>query len=85
MNFKRIFIYFDIKFNKIYFVMFIGGQLKTKNGQKYIVNDSSKNGLFITKTCAISSVILAIAAVITAILITYVLTTNDRERWGDLY
>ncbi|XP_055381623.1 aminopeptidase N isoform X2 [Condylostylus longicornis] len=56
-----------------------GGQLKTKNGQKYIVNER-REGIFVSKSCAILSAIIAVSAIIIAVLITYFLTSNFPEQ-----
>lgn len=63
----------------IFFFLFeiSGGQLKTKNGQKYIVNDT-RDGIFVSKSCAILTAIIAVLAIIVAILVTYFLTALNR-------
>lgn len=56
-------------------LIFIGGQLKTKNGQKYVVNqfNQSPQGYFISKPCGLFYILLLIAMMILTALITYVL------------
>ncbi|KAL5282628.1 hypothetical protein ACFFRR_005619 [Megaselia abdita] len=56
-----------------------GGQLKTKNGQKYIVNERSRNGFYITKSGLILAAISAIIAIVATILITFFLSTYGAE------
>ncbi|XP_013102535.1 aminopeptidase N isoform X2 [Stomoxys calcitrans] len=52
-----------------------GGQLKTKNGQKYVFN-GRPSGIFVSKTCAIFSCIIAILIVLFSVLITYFVTVS---------
>ncbi|XP_037811400.1 aminopeptidase N isoform X2 [Lucilia sericata] len=52
-----------------------GGQLKTKNGQKYVFN-GRPSGIFVSKTCATFTAIITILAIIFTILITYFVTVN---------
>lgn len=54
---------------------FKGGQLKTKNGQKYVFN-GPPSGVFVTKTCIFFAALLAVLAVIFTALITYFLTAG---------
>lgn len=52
-----------------------GGQLKTKNGQKYVFN-GRPSGIFVSRTCAIFTAIITILILIFTILITYFVTVN---------
>ncbi|XP_075148016.1 aminopeptidase N isoform X1 [Haematobia irritans] len=52
-----------------------GGQLKTKNGQKYVFN-GRPSGIFVSKTCAICSFIIAIMILLFSVLITYFVTVT---------
>ncbi|XP_034112270.1 aminopeptidase N isoform X1 [Drosophila albomicans] len=52
-----------------------GGQLKTKNGQKYVFN-GPPSGVYVSKTCLIISAFIMLAALISSVLITYFLTAQ---------
>lgn len=53
-----------------------GGQLKTKNGQKYVFN-GPPSGVYVSRTCLIVSFLIMLAALISAVLITYLLTAQS--------
>ncbi|XP_054728242.1 aminopeptidase N [Anastrepha obliqua] len=55
---------------------FTGGQLKTKNGQKYVFN-GPPSGIYVTRTCVFFTAVLALVALIFTILITYFLTASS--------
>ncbi|XP_049305207.1 aminopeptidase N isoform X5 [Bactrocera dorsalis] len=52
------------------------GQLKTKNGQKYVFN-GPPSGIYVTRTCVFFTAIVTVVALIFTILITYFLTANS--------
>ncbi|XP_034484663.1 aminopeptidase N [Drosophila innubila] len=53
-----------------------GGQLKTKNGQKYIFNNGPPSGVYVSRACLIISAFIMVAALISSVLITYFLTSQ---------
>lgn len=53
-----------------------GGQLKTKNGQKYVFNGGPPSGVYVSKACLIISAFIMVAALISSVLITYFLTSH---------
>ncbi|XP_037909799.1 aminopeptidase N isoform X2 [Hermetia illucens] len=55
-----------------------GGQLKTKNGQKYVVNQQPE-GVFVSRTCGILTGIIALCVLIIAILLTYFLSSSGES------
>lgn len=56
----------------LFILPFIGGQLKSKNGQKYIVNHRP-DGYFIPRLVAVIFCVLAVAAMMVIFLLTYFL------------
>lgn len=52
-----------------------GGQLKSKNGQKYVVNQKP-DGYFLTKSCAILIGVATVIAMVLVFLITFFLLTQ---------
>lgn len=54
---------------------FTGGQLKTKNGQKYVFN-GPPSGVYVSRTCLVVSLLIMVAALISAVIVTYLLTTQ---------
>ncbi|KAH8388432.1 hypothetical protein KR093_006169, partial [Drosophila rubida] len=54
---------------------FLGGQLKTKNGQKYVFN-GPPSGVYVSRACLIISAFIMLAALISSVLITYFLTAQ---------
>lgn len=57
--------------------IFLGGQLKTKNGQKYVVNQyRSPEGYFISKPCGFLYILLLIIMMILTAIITYLLLSQ---------
>ncbi|KAI9578284.1 hypothetical protein GQX74_015170 [Glossina fuscipes] len=66
----------NIRFpSKQFLLIFERGQLKTKNGQKYVFN-GRPSGIFVSRTCAIFTAIITILILIFTILITYFVTVN---------
>ncbi|KAH8407044.1 hypothetical protein KR222_004776, partial [Zaprionus bogoriensis] len=55
---------------------FLGGQLKTKNGQKYVFN-GPPSGVYVSRACLIASALIMIAALCSAVLVTYFLTSQN--------
>ncbi|XP_030558822.1 aminopeptidase N isoform X1 [Drosophila novamexicana] len=55
---------------------FLGGQLKTKNGQKYVFN-GPPSGVYVSRTCLVISAFIMVAALISSVLITYFLTSQS--------
>lgn len=53
-------------------VHILGGQMKSKNGQKYVVNQKP-DGYFLTKSCAALIAISTIVALIAVFLLTFFL------------
>ncbi|EDV90658.1 aminopeptidase N isoform X2 [Drosophila grimshawi] len=53
-----------------------GGQLKTKNGQKYVFN-GPPSGVYVSRTCLVISAVIMLAALISSVLITYFLTSQS--------
>lgn len=51
-----------------------GGQLKTKNGQKYVFN-GPPSGVYVSKACLIISAFIMVAALISSVLLTYFLAS----------
>lgn len=64
-----------------YFISFLllcaGGQLKTKNGQKYIINHRN-DGFFVTKSHAIVLAALTLIVMAAIFLLTYFLLAHSR-------
>ncbi|XP_017131390.1 aminopeptidase N isoform X2 [Drosophila elegans] len=52
---------------------FLGGQLKTKNGQKYVFN-GHPSGVYVSKACLIIAAFITVVALISTIGITYFVT-----------
>jgi hypothetical protein len=51
-----------------------GGQLKSKNGQKYVVNQFNRaEGFYVSRPCAIFYIAVVIIMALLAALLTYVL------------
>ncbi|XP_030375833.1 aminopeptidase N isoform X2 [Scaptodrosophila lebanonensis] len=51
-----------------------GGQLKTKNGQKYVFN-GPPSGVYVSKTCLVLSAFIILVALLSSIIITYFLAS----------
>ncbi|XP_012161752.1 aminopeptidase N isoform X1 [Ceratitis capitata] len=62
--------------NEVPQITTVCGQLKTKNGQKYVFN-GPPSGIYVTRTCVFFTALLALVALIFTILITYFLTANS--------
>lgn len=59
---------------EIKFCLISGGQLKSKNGQKYVVNQyNSADGFYITKSCAFIYFVIFVIMMILTALLTYIL------------
>jgi len=52
---------------------FPGGQLKTKNGQKYVFN-GAPSGVYVSKACLIIAAFITVLALLFTIVITYFVT-----------
>lgn len=53
----------------------LGGQMKSKNGQKYVVNEKPP-GYFLTKSCAALIAIATVVAMVLVFLVTFFLLTQ---------
>ncbi|KAG4068259.1 hypothetical protein HA402_007779 [Bradysia odoriphaga] len=59
-----------------------GGQLKSKNGQKYVVNKRPA-GVYIPKNCIFLTALLAVIAMIIIIVLTYLLLSQSCSANGN--
>lgn len=65
--------------NKMIFLFyFLGGQLKSKNGQKYIINHRPE-GFYISKSHAILLALLAVIVMAAVFLLTYFLLAHSNR------
>lgn len=55
----------------------IGGQLKSKNGQKYTIN-ARRRGVYVPRYCVLLTVLLGVAAMIVIALLSYFLLSQPR-------
>lgn len=53
----------------------LGGQMKSKNGQKYVVNHKP-DGFFLTKSCALLIGLATVIAMVLVFLVTFFLLTQ---------
>lgn len=56
---------------------FAGGQMKTKNGQKYVIN-SNRSGVYVPRYCIILTALLGLLAMIVIALLSYFLLSQTR-------
>lgn len=55
-------------------ISILGGQLKSKNGQKYVVNQyRDAEGFYVTRSCAFIYLVLFVIMMILTALLTYVI------------
>uniref|UniRef100_A0A336M5T3 CSON010579 protein n=1 Tax=Culicoides sonorensis TaxID=179676 RepID=A0A336M5T3_CULSO len=50
------------------------GQMKSMNGQKYVINHRQHDGYYVSKSCAILWLLSVLAALLTVFFLTYFLT-----------
>ncbi|KRG01187.1 aminopeptidase N isoform X2 [Drosophila mojavensis] len=55
---------------------FLGGQLKTKNGQKYVFN-GPPSGVYVSRTCLVVAAFIMVVALIFSVLVTYYLASHS--------
>lgn len=62
------------RFKSKFSISILGGQLKSKNGQKYVVNQyRDAEGFYVTRSCAFIYLVLFIIMMILTALLTYVI------------